>query len=119
MIKILHNDTCPICAREVASYDALARKHGTTFQIDGLDKAAEWGLTENEAAQVFRVQKDGQTLDGVAAFRAVWAELPYWRHAAWITGLPVLRQLGEFGYKYAAAPFLYGMHKRRCQRASR
>ncbi len=118
MTKILHNDTCPICSREVASYEKLARKNGVTFEVDGLDQAGAWGLDEDTAAQVFRVQHNGQTFEGVAAFRVLWAQLPYWRHVAWVTGLPVIRQIGELGYKYAAAPFLYGMHKRR-QRASR
>ena len=117
MTKILHNDTCPICAREVASYAALARKNGVAFDVDGLSDAREWGLDEDTAAQVFRVQHEGQTYEGVAAFRVLWAQLPYWRHVAWFTGLPVIRTLGEWGYTYAAAPFLYGLHKRR-QRAS-
>jgi len=118
MTKILHNDTCPICSREVASYTALARANGVEFDVDGLEQAGDWGLDEDTAAQVFRVQKDGVTYEGVEAFRVLWAQLPYWRHVAWFTGLPGIRQLGEVGYKYAAAPFLYGLHKRR-QRASK
>ena len=119
MTQILHNDTCPICAREVASYEQLARKNGLYFDVDGLDKACDWGLDEDSAAKVFRVRHDGQIYEGVAAFRVLWAQLPYWRHVAWFTGLPVIRQIGEFGYTYAAAPFLYGMHKRRQARASK
>lgn len=120
--KILHNDTCPICSREVASYTSLAAKNGVTFEVDGLSDAGAWGLDEDTAAQVFRVQKDGVTYEGVAAFRVLWAQLPYWRHVAWFTGLPVIRQLGDFGYQHVARPILYGMHKRRVardQRASR
>jgi predicted DCC family thiol-disulfide oxidoreductase YuxK len=119
MIKILHNDTCPICSREVASYVALARDNDIEFTVDGLDNAGAWGLDEDTAAQVFRVQKDGVTYEGFAAFRVLWAQLPYWRHVAWITGLGGIRPLGELGYKYAAAPFLYGMHKRRIKQAHR
>ena len=119
MTQILHNDTCPICAREVASYETLARKNGITFEVDGLGQAGDWGLDEDTAAQVFRVRHEGETYEGVAAFRVLWAQLPYWRHVAWFTGLPVIRTLGEWGYTYAAAPFLYGMHKRRQARASK
>lgn len=116
--KILHNDTCPICAREVSHLEAQARKNGITFDVDGLNKAGDWGLDEDTAAQVFRVEMNGQVYEGVAAFRALWAQLPYWRHVAWFTGLPVIRTLGDWGYQYAARPFLYGLHKRR-QRVSR
>ena len=70
-IEILHNETCPICAREVAAYDKLARKHGVNFQIDGLSEAAGWGLDEDTAARVFRVRKGGQVYEGVAAFRVL------------------------------------------------
>ena len=122
MTKILHNDTCPVCSREVAAYAAQAKRNGITFTVDGLSQAGEWGLDADTAAQVFRVQHEGETYEGVAAFRVLWAQLPYWRHVAWFTGLPVIRQIGELGYKYVAAPVLYGMHKRRLmrdQRASR
>lgn len=118
MTRILHNDTCPICAREVAAYDDLAARNGVSFTVDGLDDASEWGLDRDTAAQVFRVEQDGVIYDGVAAFRVLWAQLPYWRHVAWFTGLPVIRTFADWGYRYAAAPFLYGMHKRR-QRASK
>lgn len=116
MTKILHNDTCPICSREVASYEALARKNGITFEVDGLQQAADWGLDEHTAAQVFRVRQNGETFEGVEAFRVLWAQLPYWRHVAWFTGLPVIRTVADWGYRFAARPFLYGLHKRR-QRA--
>lgn len=119
MTKILHNDTCPICSREVTAYQTLAAKNGVTFELDGLSDAGEWGLDEDTAAQVFRVEHEGQTYEGVAAFRVLWAQLPYWRHVAWVMGLPVIATLGEWGYTYGARPFLYGMHKRRVARDQR
>ncbi len=113
MIKILHNDTCPICSREVASYDRLAQKHDIPVETCGLNDAVAWGLSQDQAARVFRVEKDGEVLEGMPAFRALWAELPYWRHLSTITGLPVLRQITDVLYTRVAAPILYALHERR------
>ena len=115
--RILHNDTCPICAREVAAYDRLARANGVDFTVDGLDRAGEWGLDEDTAARVFRVRHKGELYEGVEAFRVLWAKLPYWRHLAWFTGLPVIRHIADWAYRRIAAPLLYGMHKRRQRRS--
>ena len=43
MTKILHNDTCPICSREVAGYARQAGRAGVALEIDGLDAAPDWG----------------------------------------------------------------------------
>ena len=116
MIKILHNDTCPICSREVAVYARQADRAGVTLQIDGLDQAPEWDLDPDTAAQSFRVDHDGQRLEGLDAFRLLWSKLPGWRWLARITGLPGVHWLADRVYRHAAAPVLYTLHRRRQRR---
>lgn len=115
-IRILHNDQCPICAREVKLYNAQAQVAGVDLAIDGLDRAGDWGLDPDRAAQTFRVEVDGIRHEGLAAFRALWRLLPHWRWLAVLTGLPVVAPLADRAYRHIAAPLLYRMHLRRLRR---
>ncbi|WP_084861380.1 thiol-disulfide oxidoreductase DCC family protein [Salibaculum halophilum] len=119
MTKVLHNDTCPICSREVAAYARQAERAGVALEIDGLDAASAWGLDRDAAARTFRVQHDGDLHEGLDAFRLLWARLPGWRWLARLTGLPGIHGLADRGYRHVAAPALYAMHRRRARRAAR
>lgn len=117
MLKILHNDTCPICSREVAAYARQADRTGLALHIDGLGKASNWALNPDTAARSFRVEHQGQRYEGLAAFRILWAQLPGWRWLARLTGLPGVHWLADRAYRHAAAPALYALHRRRQRRA--
>lgn len=112
-LRILHNETCPICAREVGVYRRHAARAGVDMQVDGLAQAPQWGLEPDRAAQSFHAEVDGLRLEGVAAFRALWAQLPGWRWLAWALGLPGVAWLADRLYRHAAAPALYALHRRR------
>jgi predicted DCC family thiol-disulfide oxidoreductase YuxK len=111
--RVLYNDTCPVCAFEVAHYRRLAERHGLPVAFDPLARAADWGMTEDQAARAFHVRAGGETLRGLAAFRALWARMPGWRWLVWLTGLPGVRGLAALVYDRAAAPLLYAWHRRR------
>jgi predicted DCC family thiol-disulfide oxidoreductase YuxK len=117
MTKLLHNDTCPICSREVAAYARQAEHAGVALEIDGLDAAADWGLDRDAAARTFRVQQNGRIVEGLDAFRLLWARLPGWRWLARLTGLPGIHCLADRGYRHLAAPALFALHRRRERRA--
>ncbi|MFN4160132.1 MAG: thiol-disulfide oxidoreductase DCC family protein [Gemmobacter sp.] len=115
-IRILYNDTCPLCSWEVGHYRRAAGEAGGGaggVAFDSLDRAADWGMTEDQAARALHVRRDGQVLQGLEAFRAVWAALPGWRWLARLTGLPVVRPVIGFVYDRVAAPVLYRAHLRR------
>ena len=118
MTKVLHNDTCPICSREVAAYARQAERAGVALEIDGLDAAPNWGLDRDAAARSFRVEQDGHIHEGLDAFRILWARLPRWRWLARFTALPGIHWLAHRGYRHVAAPALYAMHRRRQRRAA-
>ena len=42
-LRILHNETCPICAREVGVYRRHAARAGVDMQVDGLAQAPQFG----------------------------------------------------------------------------
>ncbi|MDR9427273.1 MAG: DUF393 domain-containing protein [Salibaculum sp.] len=118
MTKILHNDTCPICSREVAGYARQAGRAGVALEIDGLDAAPDWGLDRDAAARTFRVEQGGRVHEGLDAFRLLWARLPGWRWLARLTGLAGVHWLADRGYRHVAAPALYALHRRRQRRAA-
>ncbi|MEY4696727.1 MAG: hypothetical protein RIT14_1155 [Pseudomonadota bacterium] len=117
--RVLYNDTCPVCRIEIDAYRRRATAAGAALQFDALDRAADWGLTPDQAARQLHVRVDGQVIGGFAAFRAIWARLPRWRWLARVTALPVIAPLLEFAYARIAAPVLYRMHLRRQGRQGR
>lgn len=112
-IRILYNDTCPVCRFEIDSYRKLAEREALPLRFDRLDQAEQWGLDQDTAARRLHVVADGRLLSGMAAFRAIWARLPRWRWAARVAGWPLVRQGLDFAYDRIAAPWLYRAHLRR------
>lgn len=115
--RVLYNHTCPLCRFEIDAYRRRARAEGLPIRFDPLDRAADWGLTPDEAARELHVWHDGRVLSGLEAFRALWSALPGWRHLARATGLPVIRPAVAFLYSAVAAPILYRAHRRRQRRS--
>lgn len=114
-IRILYNDTCPICSREMGVY---ARSDGADqMQFCALNTAAQFGLDADTAARRLHVLQDGKLIAGMDAFIAIWAALPKWAWAARLASLPVIRQSLGAVYDYILAPIIYRMHLRRISRS--
>lgn len=115
-LSILYNGACPICSREIAHYQRLARRHGAAVDFQDLNIAdlAQWGISADAARRRLHARQGQCRVDGLPAFRALWAQLPGWRWLARLTGLPLIRPLAALAYDRVAAPLLY----RRSCRAS-
>ncbi len=114
--RVLYNETCPVCRLEIDAYRRRAALQGLPIRFDALDRASDWGLTEDQAARQLHVWQDGRILSGPDAFRALWAAMPGWRWLARVTGWPVIRTLVDLLYMRIAAPLLYRAHLRRQRR---
>ena len=114
--RVLYNDSCPVCRIKIDAYRRRAVARGLPIRFDALDRAEDWGLTADQAARELHVWQDGQVISGLAAFRALWAEMPGWRWLARVTGWPVVRPLAQMAYGRIAAPLLYRAHLRRQRR---
>jgi predicted DCC family thiol-disulfide oxidoreductase YuxK len=117
--RVLYNQTCPVCRFEIDSYRRRAAAQGLPIRFDTLDRAEDWGLTPDQAARRLHVWHRGRVLSGLAAFRALWGEMPGWRWLARLTGWPLIRPLMAFVYDRIAAPLLYRAHLRRQRRLTR
>ena len=114
--RILYNHTCPVCSFEIDAYRRRAIADGLPLQFDTLDQAAQWGISEDQAARRLHVLHKGQVLSGVPAFRALWGEMPHLRWLARLTGRPVIGAAAVTLYDQLLASVLYRMHVRRQRR---
>lgn len=111
--RVLYNDTCPVCRFEIDAYAKRVRADGLPVRFEDLSRAADWGMTADQAAQRLHVMHNGALLSGIPAFRALWSTMPRWRWAAWLTGLPLIRPVTAALYDHVLAPALYRAHLRR------
>ena len=117
--RILYNDTCPICAREIGHYRKLARKDDLPIVFAPLSTdAANWGLDRDAAARKVHVRQGDRQLDGLDAFVVIWDMIPRYRWLAWLCRLPVVGTVARAIYDRIAAPLLFALHKRRERRRS-
>ncbi len=117
---VIYNDTCPICAREVAGYKRMVARDGLPIGFSGLSEGAydQFGLTEAQAARRFHVVLDGRLIAGVDAFVVLWSQMPRLRWLATLVGLPVVRPIARLVYDRVLAPALYSFHRRRVRRGT-
>jgi predicted DCC family thiol-disulfide oxidoreductase YuxK len=120
--EVLYNGQCPICSAEIEHYRAQAQAAGADMCFTDLNTANldGWGLTTETAARRLHVRDGaGGQVAGLAAFVALWQDLPRLRWLARVVNLPVLRHVAHWAYEWLAAPVLFQMHKRRQQRRAK
>ncbi len=117
-LRVLYNDTCPVCRFEMDSYRRRALSENLPIRFEDLSQAGCWGLTEDQAARRLHVIHKGQLLSGLPAQQAIWEAMPGWLWLARLTRLPGVRQVTAFAYDRIFAPLLYLSHRRRQRRAA-
>lgn len=114
--SVLYNDACPVCRKEIRHYAGISEKDALLIRYDDLNDTAllaEWGISADLAARRLHVRKNGELLDGIPAFIALWQEIPRYRWLARLVGLPGVRTLATLVYDYILAPALYRRHLKR------
>ncbi|MEX3016458.1 thiol-disulfide oxidoreductase DCC family protein [Gymnodinialimonas hymeniacidonis] len=113
---ILFNGRCPICAAEIAHYRARASRTDAPLTFVDLHEAelGQWSLTKDQAKRRLHARlPNGDMVSGLAAFEAIWRNLPGFRWVARLVSLPLLRPIAAVAYDRIAAPLLYRLHQRR------
>ena len=75
-LEVLYNAECPICRREIEHYKRISGDDLAYVEITA-QTAADWGLSEDQAAKQLHVRRGAQISVGVEAFVAIWRQLPY------------------------------------------
>jgi predicted DCC family thiol-disulfide oxidoreductase YuxK len=114
-LRVLYNDSCPVCRVEIRHYQDQSQKLGLPIAYDDLNQCdlKDWGTAPDAAAKRLHVRRGEQLLSGVDAFIALWSALPRYRWLAKVVGTPGIRQVATVIYDRALAPALYQAHLRR------
>lgn len=117
-LTVLYDGSCPLCRREINMYSALTpHKPGHSLEYLDISQASATlplGGSRDEYLSRFHVQcANGQVLSGAAAFVALWATLPGWRHLASFARLAGLTPLLELFYRIflKVRPLVQGLAK--------
>ena len=118
--RVLFNEDCPICNAEICHYKKYAEANGIELYFDKLGETdlSIYGVSKDQGAKRLHVISNGQVIHGLPAFRKLWAEMPRYKFQAFVTNLPVIKQLAALVYDKILAPILYKSHVRRIQKKS-
>ncbi len=118
---VLYNAECPVCSYEIDHYAAYTAREDLPIRFDDLNNAAalsSWDIDPNRAARRLHVLKNGELLQGIPAFIALWEEMPRYRKLATFVRLPGVFHLACAMYDHVLAPVIYWTHLRRLRRAA-
>ena len=113
--RVIYNGGCPLCSREMAHYQRVARETGACLSFQDLRDGDldRFGLTEDTAARRLHVVENGEIVDGVEAFACLWARLPRFRWLARLVRLPGVQGVAALSYDRVVAPAIYRRWRRR------
>ena len=114
-LEVLYNADCPICRREIEHYKRISGDDLAYVEITA-KSAADWGLSEDQAAKQLHVRRGAQVSVGVEAFVAIWRQLPYFWVLVPIVNFKPIKVIASVIYRRCLAPLLFAAHKRRMRR---
>ena len=103
---IYYDGLCQLCSREIDAFQVLVRDGSLAYvdiSLPEFDAAAHGvdPVVVNRHMHV-RDEESGRMLIGVDALAGMWECVPGFRWLAWLTRLPVLRQISDVGYEVFA-----------------
>ena len=110
MIKVLFNDSCSICSKEINHYKSI---DNNINWIDINDLKLSYQLTGRSHKELLRrlhVIKDNEVYSGVRAFAIMWLNIPKYKWLANLVSLPIIYHVSVVLYEIIAF-FLYLKNK--------
>ena len=102
MIKVLFNDSCPICSKEINHYKSL-ENNIKWIDINNLEESYKLsGKNHKELLRRLHVIKDDKVYSGVKAFIIMWSNIPKYKWIATIVSLPIIYQISVVLYELIA-----------------
>ncbi len=110
MIKVLFNDSCSICSKEINHYKSL-KNNIKWIDINDLSLASKLsGKSHRELLRRLHVVKDNEVYSGVKAFAIMWLNIPNYKWLARLVSLPIVYHISIVLYEIIAF-FLYLKNK--------
>ncbi|MGB0341997.1 MAG: thiol-disulfide oxidoreductase DCC family protein [Parvibaculales bacterium] len=116
LLEVFYNGDCSICGPEIEAYKKLAMRHNIktlTFTPIGSGLLPDGYARDTLLARLHVRVQGGEMLVGVAAFIALWRQLPYFVWLARALDWVPMRPLAGLVYDRMLAPFLYQRFLRR------
>tara|TARA_Y100000768_G_scaffold365936_1_gene327664 strand:- start:178 stop:531 length:354 start_codon:yes stop_codon:yes gene_type:complete len=102
MIKVLFNDSCPICSKEINHYKSLDNNI-KWIDINDLESACKIsGKNHRELLRRLHVIKDDKVYCGVSAFTIMWSNIPKYKWLASVVSLPIIYHISIVLYELIA-----------------
>ena len=103
MIKVLFNDSCKICSKEINHYKSLKPDQIKWVDINNVTLSTEMsGKSHRELLRRLHVIKDGNIYAGVRAFIIMWEKIPKYRWVAKLVSTPGVYQMSIILYEIIA-----------------
>lgn len=103
---LYYDGLCQLCSREVEVFQRIVTDGSLAYVDISLPEfdAAEHGVDPVRVNRHMHVRDEttGRMLVGVDALIGMWECVPGFRWLAWLTRLPVLRELSDVGYEVFA-----------------
>ena len=110
MIKVLFNDSCSICSKEINHYKSL-ENNIKWIDINDLSLASKLsGKSHKELLRRLHVVKDNEVYSGVRSFTIMWLNIPKYKWLASVVTLPIVYHISIVLYEVIAF-FLYIKNK--------
>lgn len=107
MIKVLFNDKCSICSKEINHYKNLKTDNINWLDINDLSIAKKIsGKSHKELLRRLHVVSENKVYSGVKAFIVMWGSIPRYRWLSKLVALPAIYHLSVVIYELIAI-FLY------------
>ena len=103
MIKVLFNDKCSICSKEINHYKNLKVKDINWLDINALTVATRLsGKSHKELLRRLHVIRDDKIYSGVRAFVIMWDSIPRYRWLSKTISFPVIYHISVLLYELIA-----------------
>ena len=100
MIKVLFNDSCSLCSKEINHYKSLDNEINW-IDINDLELSTKIsGKSHEDLLRRLHVIKDDKVYSGVSAFIIMWKNIPKYR---WIANLVALPGIYPVSYTHLRA----------------
>ena len=103
MIKVLFNDSCKICSKEINHYISLEPEQIKWIDINDISLSTEIsGKSHRELIRRLHVIENGEIYSGVRAFIVMWGKIPRYRWISKLVAFPGIYQLSIIIYEIIA-----------------
>ncbi len=103
MIKVLFNDSCSICSKEINHYKSIESNGIKWIDINNLEISCKLsGRSHSELLRRLHVIKDGKVISGVRAFIEMWSYLPRYAWISKVVSIPGIYHLSVVLYEFIA-----------------